>query len=67
MQRTSAVSKTERIARTGWVGGFTVSSGIKKNSSVEYGQDVLNVFRHDEPKEQVTDKMSHVSITLSAW
>lgn len=30
MQRTSAVSKTERIARTGWVGGFTVSSGIKK-------------------------------------
>lgn len=65
MQRTSAVSQTERIDRTGWSGGFTISSGIGEHNNLEYGQKALNVFRGNEEEEQVTDKISHVSITLS--
>lgn len=63
MQRISAVSQTERIERTGWSGGLTISSEIRELGIWSEG----NVFRENEEEEQVTDKISHVSITLSGW
>lgn len=52
MQRTSAVSETERIARArpGEVAGS--QSVQESESDVGYGRTVLNVFRENEEKEQ---------------
>lgn len=62
MQRTSARQTEEKNNSVEW----WVQDKFRKQRT-QYGQKVSHVPRQSEADEQVTDKTSRVSITLSGW